>query len=58
MDSQSTPNLAARRSPEHSHTDGCTELAIVVLNELACAGAAFACGFSGADYVGATPVKG
>jgi hypothetical protein len=58
MDSQNTPNLTARRSQENIHTDGRTELAIVVLNELACAGAAFACGFSGADYVGATPVKG
>jgi hypothetical protein len=55
MDSLSTPQVAARRATEPARTDGCTDLVIVVLNELACAGT-LKMTFSGADYTGAMPV--
>jgi hypothetical protein len=51
MDSLSTPQVAARHATEPARTDDCTDLVIVVLNELACAGgAAGVCMGSRADY--------
>jgi hypothetical protein len=57
MDSRNMSKVAARRADiaGHASADEGTDLVIVVLNELACAGNARACQICKADYAGTYP---